>query len=45
MTALEAELVANQGTESVQGSAHELIKAELWNDEFSFAADLVEWDV
>ena len=41
----EPELVANQGTSTVQSGADDLIKAELWNDEFSFTADLVEWDV
>ena len=41
------ELVASQDVISngVKSKPHDLIKAELWNDDFSFAANVAEWDV
>lgn len=44
-TVQDSELVASQRVKSVKVKAHDLIKAELWNDDFSFAADVAEWDV
>lgn len=45
-TVQKTELVASQGAKSgMQSHTPDLIKAELWNDDFSFVADVAEWDV